>query len=54
MKGQYSENKFFKNKEKIYRYYYQGSETSTSKGIEEVFSKALKAQTKKKIKILLL
>ena len=50
MKGQYSENKFFKNKEKIYRYYYQGSETSTSKGIEEVFSKALKAQTKNKNK----
>ena len=50
MKGQYSENTFFKDKGKLYRYYYQGSETSTSKGIEQVFSKALKAQLKNKNK----
>ena len=50
MKGQYSENNFFKDKGKIYRYYYQGSETSTSKGIQEVFSKAINAQKKNKDK----
>ena len=50
MKGKYSENKFFKNIDKLYRYYYQGSETSTSKGIEQVFSKALNAQMKNKEK----
>ena len=50
MKGKYSENKFFENKGKLYRYYYQGSETSTSKGIEQLFSKALNAQNKNKDK----
>ena len=50
MKGQYSENKYFRDKGKLYRYYYQGSETSTSKGIEQVFSKALNAQMKNKDK----
>ena len=50
MKGQYSENKYFKDKGKLYRYYYQGSETSTSKGIEKVFEKAIKAQAKNKNK----
>ena len=50
MKGQYSENDFFKDKGKLYRYYYQGSETSTSKGIKQVFSKALNAQIKNKNK----
>ena len=50
MKGQYSENRYFKDKGKLYRYYYQGSETSTSKGIEQVFSKALNAQIKNKNK----
>ena len=44
MKGKYSENEFFKNKGKLYRYYYQGSETSTAEGIEQVFDKAIKAQ----------
>jgi hypothetical protein len=44
MKGKYSENEFFKDKGKLYRYYYQGSETSTAEGIEQVFDKAIKAQ----------
>ena len=48
MKGQYSDSKFFKDKGKLYRYYYQGSETSTSEGILQVFSKAEKAQEKNK------
>jgi len=48
MKGKYSENEFFKNKGKLYRYYYQGSETSTAEGIEQVFDKAIKAQKKNK------
>ena len=46
LKGQYSDSKMFKKKGKLYRYYYQGSETSTAEGIEQVFSKARKAQTK--------
>ena len=50
MKGEYSESDLFKDKGKLYRYYYQGSETSTSKGIEKVFSKAIKAQAKNKNK----
>ena len=50
MKGEYSESKFFKDKGKLYRYYYQGSETSTSKGIEKVFQKAMKAQANNKNK----
>ena len=48
MKGQYSEKKLFKNKGKLYRYYYQGSETSTSEGIIQVFEKARNAQKKNK------
>ena len=48
MKGQYSNSKLFKDKGKLYRYYYQGSETSTAEGIEQVFSKALNAQIKNK------
>ena len=46
MKGQYSESKLFKDKGKLYRYYYQGSETSTAEGINQVFEKAKKAQEK--------
>ena len=46
LKGQYSDSDMFKKKGKLYRYYYQGSETSTAEGIEQVFSKARKAQTK--------
>ena len=44
LKGEYSSNEFFKEKGKLYRYYYQGSGTSTSEGIQEVFDKALKAK----------
>ena len=44
MKGEYSMNKLFKDKGKLYRFYYQGSETSTSEGIEQIFDKAQKAQ----------
>ena len=36
----------FRNIGKLYRYYYQGSETSTAEGIEQAFSKALKAKKK--------
>ena len=48
LKGEYSESEMFKDKGKLYRYYYQGSETSTAEGIEQVFEKALKAQIKNK------
>ena len=48
LKGEYSESEMFKDKGKLYRYYYQGSETSTAEGIEQVFEKALKAQQKNK------
>ena len=48
LKGEYSENDMFKNKGKLYRYYYQGSETSTAEGIEQVFNKASNAQKKNK------
>jgi len=48
MKGKYSENMYFKDKGKLYRYYYQGSETSTSEGIEQVFDKAIRAQKNNK------
>ena len=48
LKGEYSESKMFREKGKLYRYYYQGSETSTAEGIEQVFEKALKAQKKNK------
>ena len=46
LKGKYSDDPMFKNKGKLYRYYYQGSETSTSKGIINLFDKAAKAQAK--------
>ena len=44
LKGEYSESKMFKEKGKLYRYYYQGSGTSTSEGIQQVFDKALAAK----------
>ena len=50
MKGKYSEKDFFKDKGKLYRYYYQGSETSTAEGIEQVYDKAMRAQKKNKNK----
>ena len=40
MKGKHSESELFKNIGKLYRFYYQGSETSTAEGIEKVFSRA--------------
>ena len=46
MKGEYSDSNIFKDKGKLYRYYYQGSETSTAEGIKQVFKKALISQTK--------
>ena len=48
LKGEYSESDMFKNKGKLYRYYYQGSETSTAEGIENVFNKATNAQKRNK------
>ena len=48
LKGEYSNSKMFKEKGKLYRYYYQGSETSTAEGIEQVFAKAVKSQIKNK------
>ena len=50
LKGEYSESEMFRNKGKLYRYYYQGSETSTAEGIEQVFKKASNAQAKNKDK----
>ena len=50
MKGEYSDSKLFRDKGKLYRYYYQGSETSTAEGIKQVFMKALTSQTKNKNK----
>jgi len=46
LKGESSENSFFRTRGKLYRYYYQGSETSTSEGILQVFQKALNAKKK--------
>ena len=46
LKGESSEKAFFRNRGKLYRYYYQGSETSTSEGIKQTFQKALKAKEK--------
>ena len=50
MKGEHSDSKFFKDKGKLYRYYYQGSESSTSEGIEKIFTKAMKAKENNKNK----
>ena len=46
LKGENSESVMFRNRGKLYRYYYQGSETSTAEGIEQVFAKALNAKKK--------
>ena len=46
MQGEYSKNILFRNKGKLYRYYYQGSEASTSEGIEKVFKRAYEAKEK--------
>ena len=48
MQGKYSENNLFKDKGKLYRFYYQGSETSTAEGIKQVFDKALATKNEKK------
>ena len=48
LRGEYSDSPIFKEKGKLYRYYYQGSETSTAEGIEQVFEKAVKSQLKNK------
>ena len=48
MQGKYSENNLFKDKGKLYRFYYQGSETSTAEGIKQVFEKALQTKLEKK------
>ena len=50
LKGEYSDSEMFRKKGKLYRYYYQGSETSTAEGIEQVFNKANNAQKKNKNK----
>ena len=50
LKGQYSDKPRFKKKGKLYRYYYQGSETSTAKGIIKIFKKAQKSLKKNKKK----
>ena len=47
MQGKYSENNLFKDKGKLYRFYYQGSETSTAEGIKAVFDKALATKLEK-------
>ena len=44
--GEFSKSEIFKKKGKLYTYYYQGSEASTSKGIEEIFQKAVDAKKK--------
>ena len=44
LKGESSKTQFFRERGKLYRYYYQGSETSTSEGIKKVFEKAHKAK----------
>ena len=42
--GEFSKSKIFQKKGKLYTYYYQGSEASTSKGIKEIFQKAIDAK----------
>ena len=49
LKGEYSEHDRFKEKGKLYRYYYQGSGTSTSEGIKQVFEKAKKKKKNSEI-----
>ena len=48
LKGENSESPMFRKIGKLYRYYYQGSDTSTAEGIEQVFEKALNAKKKDK------
>ena len=48
LKGEYSESPMFRDKGKLYRYYYQGSETSTSEGIKKLFEKAIISREKNK------
>jgi len=50
LKGESSKTQFFRERGKLYRYYYQGSETSTSEGIKKVFEKAHKAKKDNKEK----
>ena len=50
LKGENCNNVIFKDKGKLYRHYYQGSETSTSEGILEVFKKARKDKINNKNK----
>ena len=50
LKGENSTNPIFRDKGKLYRHYYQGSETSTSEGIKKVFEKAKKDKDNKKNK----
>ena len=44
LKGENSKSPLFRDKGILYRYYYQGSETSTSEGIDKVFKNARKAK----------
>ena len=44
LKGENSESIMFRDRGKLYRYYYQGSDTSIAEGIEQVFAKALNAK----------
>lgn len=46
-KGKLSNNEFFKNYPNLISYYFQGSEQSTSKGIEKLYMKAHDQQEKK-------
>ena len=43
LKGKHSESKLYRDIEKLFRFYYQGSEISTSEGIEKFFKKANKS-----------
>ena len=42
LKGEFSESYLFRDKRKLYRYYYQGSPTSSREGIRLTFDKAMK------------
>ena len=44
LRGEYSESDLFKNKGKLYRYYYQGSETNTIEGLQHIFWKAYESK----------
>ena len=49
MKGIHSEKPFFRVFGRIIRYYYQGSNNSTSKGIEEIFNRAKNTKEQRSI-----